>query len=201
MKVKKKDIPNLITLTRLLLALCAYFLILHTSNVLLPFFLTIVVIGGDFLDGYFARRLKVSSDFGAWFDIASDRFVEFGYWSVFAVKAIISPWILIIFLLRGILVDGIRSFAQKEGLTAFGEKTMMKKNTLAWFIVASPFSRFSYALFKAAAFCLCCLVVKDSFIWLKPIADILVYASTAYCIARGIPVLIEGKRFFVSESK
>ncbi len=186
--------PNFITIARTVLAFIVFGLLLNGGQqYYLYFVLTLVVIAGDYLDGQLARSLKQASVTGAWLDIAADRLIEICYWVVFACLHWISPWIAIIFITRGILVDGIRSFAQAEGLTAFGEKTMMNSG-LGKFLVASRFSRVSYAVCKAAAFGL--IILAQTKPELNLIAQILVYMATFFCLIRGIPVLIEGVRFF-----
>lgn len=190
------NVPNTITFGRILLALITFWLILHTQFYLLSFVLTLLVIFGDFLDGYFARKLKQETKLGAWLDIAGDRFVELAYWAVFTSLNIISPWILIIFLLRGIFVDGIRAFAQQQGMTAFGQSSMMK-SPLGVFIVSSRFSRFSYAVVKALTFALLALSLEYNNI--LGIAQLGAWISTVYCVLRGLPVLIEGKSLINAE--
>ncbi|HEY9886628.1 MAG TPA: CDP-alcohol phosphatidyltransferase family protein, partial [Vampirovibrionales bacterium] len=129
-KPSKIGLANIITFCRVLLALTVFGLLLGFPSdkefLQLSFFLTLLVIIGDMLDGFVARKFEESSKFGAWFDIAADRLVEICYWVVFASLGWISAWIAIIFVCRGVLVDGIRSFALAEGFTAFGSETMMK---------------------------------------------------------------------------
>jgi phosphatidylglycerophosphate synthase len=185
--------PNVVTVSRVILAFVVFALLLSGGAFIdLCFVLTLLVIAGDYLDGQLARRLKQASVFGAWLDIASDRLVEICFWIVFASLHWVSPWIAIIFVTRGVLVDGVRSFAQGAGFTAFGDKTMMN-SALGKFIVASPFSRVSYAVSKAAAFGL--VILAQKYTALNLTANILVYSATFFCIIRGVPVLLEGARF------
>jgi len=76
MKNKKEkiiNIPNFITLFRVpLTVLAAYFLLATGDRGLAAFFLAIAGIT-DFLDGQAARRLDQVTQFGAKFDIISDR--------------------------------------------------------------------------------------------------------------------------------
>jgi CDP-diacylglycerol---glycerol-3-phosphate 3-phosphatidyltransferase len=188
--------PNIITLTRIALALVTFWLLINYSSqeyyLKLCFICTIIVIAGDYLDGQVARSLKQATPFGAWLDIAGDRLVEICYWIVFSYLHWISPWIAIIFVARGILVDGIRSFAMNQGYSAFGEKTMMN-SMLGKFLVSSRFSRVGYAVCKAVAFGL--VILSHKYFLLEFAAMAFVYGATAFCIIRGLPVLIEGKRF------
>lgn len=184
--------PNLVTCLRIVLAFVVFFLLLTSKNYYLCFVLAILTIAGDYLDGQLARSLNQASDFGAWLDIAADRLVEICFWVVFSYLHWVSPWIAIIFVTRGILVDGIRSFAQQEGYTAFGEKTMMESG-IGKFLVSSRFSRVSYAVFKAAAFGIVILAQAQTQLYL--LGQILVYIATFFCLVRGLPVLIEGQKY------
>ncbi len=161
------------------------------------FALTILVIWADGLDGYFARKLKQTSKFGGILDIAGDRCVEMAYWIVFAALQWIPVFVPLLYLVRGTFVDAMRSHASEQGLTAFGANTMMQSG-LGKFLVASNFSRFTYAVVKALAFC---LVIAAQTQALKAtvvpaVALYLVYFSCFFCLVRGLPVLIEGRSLF-----
>ena len=192
------QIPNLISIFRTALAIViAVFVLknpLNENYLIYAFWLTWFVIALDGLDGIIARSLKLTSDFGAFFDIACDRIIEFIYISLFVMLKWIPFWILVIFLVRGILVDGIRGFAAKEGKTAFGEKSMME-GKLGHFLTSSRFMRAFYGTIKAFAFAFMFLV-QAAFPQYLNLEMLLVYFMTFLCIVRGIPVLIEGKRFF-----
>jgi hypothetical protein len=100
---------------------------------------------------------------------------------------------------RGTFVDAIRAQASEQGFTAFGEKTMME-TPLGKFLVSSNFSRFTYAVCKALAFCFVIMAhistLQQTFV--PNFAMILVYASAAFCVLRGLPVFVEGKRLMRS---
>ena len=194
-----KQLPNLISIFRTFLAIILAIYVLNNSEnqIVLnyAFWITWIIIILDGVDGIIARKLNITSDFGAFFDIACDRIVELIFISLFAVLKWIPFWILIVFLVRGILVDGIRGFATKEGKTAFGEKSMMKSK-LGYFLTSSRFMRASYGGIKALAFAFM-FFVQSSHLSLLPHEIFLIYLMTFYCIIRGVPVLIEGKRFFL----
>lgn len=165
------------------------------------FVLTVLVIWADGLDGYFARKLNQATKLGAILDIAGDRAVEMAYWIVFSSLGWIPVWVPLLFLVRGTFVDAMRSQASSEGYTAFGAKTMMQSG-IGKFLVASNFSRFTYAVVKALAFCLVIAaqttILKES--WAQPTAIVLVYLSAAFCLVRGLPVLLESKALFEKPS-
>ena len=192
------QIPNIISIFRTALTIVlAIFVLKNPENknlLMFSFWMTWFVIALDGLDGVIARFLKSNSDFGAFFDIACDRIVELVFISLFAVLKWIPFLILVIFLVRGILVDGIRGFVTKEGKTAFGEKSMMESK-LGYFLTSSRFMRGFYGVLKAFAFAFMFLV-QSKFSQYLNLEMFLIYLMTFVCIIRGIPVLIEGKKYF-----
>lgn len=191
------NVPNMITVGRSALGLVTVALLWLPGDEMrwIAFVLTVLVIWGDGLDGYFARKLNQSSKFGAMLDIAGDRVVEMTYWIAYAALNWIPVWIPLLFLVRGTFVDTLRAQASEQGMTAFGEKTMMQ-TAVGKFLVASNFSRFTYAVVKAVAFCLLIAantaVAKNTVV--PTIAIYCAYASAVFCLIRGLPVLIEGRR-------
>lgn len=192
------QVPNLISIFRTFLALfIAYFILRkpeHGGALMWAFWLTWLVIALDGLDGIIARKLNLTSDFGAFFDIACDRITELIYISLFVTLKWIPFWVLAIFIVRGVLVDGMRAIASKEGKTAFGEKSMMQSK-LGYFLTSSRFMRGSYGAIKAIAFA-SMFLVKAAYPQFLNLEMFLIYLMTFYCVIRGVPVLIQGRRYF-----
>ena len=72
----------------------------------------------------------------------------------------------------------------------------MMKSKIGRFLVASSFSRFSYAVAKALAFCLLILLHTSpdqvtNWPGLDLVTYFCVYFSCAFCLIRGLPVLLE----------
>ncbi len=198
------NVANVLTVGRVVLALVTVSLLFVPGEQFrwAAFGLTIIVIWADGLDGYFARKLNQTSKLGGVLDIAGDRAVELVYWIVFAVLGWVPVWIPILFVVRGTFVDAMRSHAAEDGFTAFGAKTMMQSK-VGKFLVASNFSRFSYAIAKAVAFCLLIaantLAGRDTAV--PAIANFCVYFSALFCVVRGVPVFFEGDNIFVFNAK
>ncbi len=176
----------------------------NDSVYITAFILTIIIIWMDGLDGYVARKFNETSKLGAVLDILCDRIVENVYWVSFSVLGWLPLWVPIVVLTRGIITDGLRSLALEQGYTAFGKTTMME-GKVGKFIVASNFSRFSYAVFKAVAFALLIAAHIPSEYEYKQIISLIAYisayASVFFCVIRGIPVILESKRFFAESDK
>ncbi len=201
--------PNQITLFRVFLAVATIGLFQSGrpgSLVALP--LLVATIWLDAVDGYVARRAQQTSDVGAAFDIAADRIVESVFWIYFAAVGLISFWIPVIVIARGGFTDFLRTIAFSRGQTAFGEKTMQQ----TWWgrmLVGSRWSRAAYGIIKGAAFFALgvWLVLAKAPAWqamlaagwmsgVRFVAMGLAIATAAFCVVRGVPVLIEGARFF-----
>ena len=198
---------NFVTLSRIILAFIALGLLYINTPCayITAFILTGIVIWFDGLDGYLARKLNEASKIGALLDILGDRIVECSYWVVFACLGWIWVGVPLIVLSRGFITDGIRSLAFEKGYTAFGSSTMMESK-LGKFIVASNFSRGSYAVAKAFAFVLMIVAyVPDNIVPYQNIvlkaAIICVWISVIFCVLRGLPVVIEGMRFFCNKKE
>lgn len=204
-------LANFITLFRVIIAFIAVWLFgrgFYASIAAL--FLLVLAIVLDAVDGWIARRYGYTSDIGAAFDIAADRIVENVFWIYFATLGLISFWIPAIVIARGCLTDFLRAAAFTQGQTAFGEKTMMQ----TWWgklLVGSRASRAAYGLVKCAAFLLLGIwrtvsaapglpidtMVISGIGQVIPLAAlILAMAAVTLCVVRGIPVIIEGMRFF-----
>jgi len=208
--------PNLITLVRVFLALASVGLFHAGSHLgpvasLVALFLLVVTIALDGVDGYIARRTGKTSEAGAIFDIAADRIVESVFWIYFSSAGLISFWIPGIVIARGGFTDFLRAIAFTQGQTAFGEKTMMR----TWWgklLVGSRASRAAYGAVKCAAFFSLGLWLffasapqlqailttghQNLMSGVRMGAIILAISTVAFCLARGVPVIIEGIRFF-----
>ena len=197
---------NLITIARLIL-LFVVIAMIHFRPVelaLLSMVLLGVVFAGDGLDGWVARRRGSTTPFGAVFDIAGDRIVETVLWVYFAWERVIPLWVPFLVIVRGGIVDALRSMSYVEGMTAFGENTMMRSAVTRW-LTAGRFMRGLYGYVKAAAFL--CLTGYLGFIqpgvdgtWLDKLysLDVVrwfgwanVWLSVALSLIRGLPVIFD----------
>jgi CDP-diacylglycerol--glycerol-3-phosphate 3-phosphatidyltransferase len=191
---------NLVTLSRLLLLLVVVWLYYQPLSLwsFASFFLIVYIFVSDGLDGYIARKRNETSLFGALFDIAGDRIVELTLWIVAADVDLVPIWVPLVFIIRGVIVDTIRSSdAVAKGVTPFA----LMRSPLGKFIVAGKFVRALYAVAKAAAFA--GLALQAPFPALLPelwarvggvvtgLTYFFVYLSVVLCIARGLPVIAE----------
>jgi len=193
---------NLITLSRLPLMLVGV-LMLYLGGPwarIAAGALMILLIVLDSIDGVVARRRHEVGMLGSKLDIAVDRIVELVMWVVYADLGLISVAIPIIVIIRGTLVDTVRSFGTMWGKTPFG---IMQTPWGKW-LVGSGFMRTSYAVIKAVAFCLLAVALGLIELWsgtprenwaegLRVFAVVSAWVAAAICVLRGAPVLIEAR--------
>jgi CDP-diacylglycerol--glycerol-3-phosphate 3-phosphatidyltransferase len=197
---------NLITVVRLLLLFIAVAFIYWEPLRLAAVSMAIiaVVFAGDGLDGYVARWRGSASRFGAIFDIAADRAVEQILWVVFADLEVIPIWIPLLVIVRGTLVDALRSLSYAEGMTAFGDRNMMRSAFTRW-LTAGRFMRAFFGVVKALGFLFLTGLVAArepaaTGTWVATVYDIaliqvagwlVVWLSVALTVIRGLPVIVD----------
>ena len=192
---------NLITIGRFPV-LITVVLLLYAANPLARFVsipLLVILIGMDSLDGVIARARKEVSLMGSVLDIMVDRAVELVLWICYADLRLIPVAIPIVYVLRGTIVDSLRSIRVKEGQMPF--KAM--RTRLGKWLVGSPFMRTPYGVIKLVSFAGLALThtlaayatrgaVSFSTVDTSSlIFNVTSWISVAFCLARGLPVIIE----------
>lgn len=197
---------NSITVGRLVLLFVVIWMIYagNVSVITACMFLLILVFAADGLDGWVARKRQSTSTFGAVFDIAGDRIVENALWVIFADLRLIPVWVPLLVLTRGFIVDGLRSLSYGEGMTAFGEKNMMRSALTEW-LTAGRFMRAFFGYAKAAGFVFLTGLVAWELKqtngtalgavyrqeWFRWLGWALVWSAVALTVVRGLPVIYD----------
>ncbi|MCC6315508.1 MAG: CDP-alcohol phosphatidyltransferase family protein [Thermomicrobiales bacterium] len=197
---------NLITVGRLVLLFGVLAIIARApvDLALLSMALIIVVFAGDGLDGWVARKRGSASQFGAVLDIAGDRIVETVLWVFFAYLRVIPLWVPLLVIVRGGIVDALRSLSYAEGMTAFGPSNMMRSDVTRW-LTAGRFMRGLYGYAKAAGFVF--LTGYVGFVhpatagswletvygqaWVRALGWGSVWLAIVLMMARGLPVIFD----------
>ncbi len=109
----KQNIPNLLSLSRLLATVLVVILVLINQPraflvATLLFFLASVT---DFFDGYLARRFHVVSNLGVFLDLTADKIFVAAILIALVQLGLVPAWIVIIIVSREFLVTGLRSMA------------------------------------------------------------------------------------------
>jgi CDP-diacylglycerol---glycerol-3-phosphate 3-phosphatidyltransferase len=205
--------PNRITLLRVAAGFLAVSLFGRSAWMnLLAVALTITSIVLDALDGHIARTTKMATPEGAQIDILGDRMIENMYFTYFAVTGMVSLWLPMLFFARGAATDFLRGLAMRAGHSGWGASAMLQ----TWWgraLVASRWSRGAYAALKCLCFCYLGLelaltrgpvallgtATMDLHAAIRAGAQLLVWATAAFCVLRGLPVLLEGWKYFAEK--
>jgi CDP-diacylglycerol--glycerol-3-phosphate 3-phosphatidyltransferase len=207
--------PNQITIARVAAAFVAvaFFTCFRHSIAadLVAVTLTVIAIVLDGLDGYVARTRGMATPLGAQLDILGDRVIENLFFTFFAVSGLVSLWVPILFFVRGTLTDFLRSLASRAGRSGFGQNGMIETR---WgrALVASRASRAAYATLKCVCFCYLGLLLPMAHLpgdWIKSdtrallveIGNLVVAATLLACVLRAVPVIWEGRRYFMAAEK
>lgn len=179
---------------------------------LLAVTLTVTAIALDALDGHIARKKKMATPEGAQIDILGDRMIENMYFTYFAVVGQVSLWLPMLFFARGAATDFLRGLALKAGHAGWGASAMLQ-NRFGKALVSSRWSRGAYAAMKCVCFCYLGLelaLTRGPVALLGPVtldvqtairigAQWLVWSTAAFCVVRGLPVLLEGWKYFAEK--
>jgi CDP-diacylglycerol--glycerol-3-phosphate 3-phosphatidyltransferase len=169
--------------------------------------LTVSSVALDALDGHIARRQNLATPVGAQIDILGDRMIENVYFTYFAVVGMVSLWLPVFFFARGAAIDFLRGLALRAGHSGWGANAVLQ----TWWgrtLVASRWSRALYAAMKCLCFCYLGLelgltrgaiapfgeLAPDALAAVRVGALALTWATAAFCLVRGLPVLVEGWR-------
>jgi len=170
--------------------------------------LTVAAITLDALDGHIARKKKMATPMGAQLDILGDRMIENVYFTYFAVVGMVSLWLPILFFARGAVTDFLRGLAITAGHSGWGANAMLQ----TWWeraLVGSRWSRGLYAAMKCLCFCYLGLelaltrgpvaligeLTADAQMMIRMGAQALTWMTAAFCLLRGLPVVLEGWKY------
>src|SRR5690242_15207265 len=151
----------------------------------------------------------MATPLGAQLDVLGDRMIENVYFTYFAVVGMVSLWLPVLFFARGAATDFLRGLAMKAGHSGWGANAMLR----TWWgqaLVASRWSRGLYAAMKCLCFCYLGLdltltrgpvtlvgeLASDMYAMIHVGADVLTWMTAAFCLVRGLPVLVEGWKYF-----
>ena len=108
-----QQLPNMLSLSRLLATLLVFILVLVNQPwafLLATLFFVLASIT-DFFDGYLARRLKVVSSLGVFLDLTADKVFVSAILVAFVQIGIVPAWVVFVIITREFLVTGLRSMA------------------------------------------------------------------------------------------
>jgi CDP-diacylglycerol--glycerol-3-phosphate 3-phosphatidyltransferase len=132
------NLPNCITMVRIAVMPVLFFMLLSPGRVfsLVIAILFIIASITDLLDGYVARRYNIVTKMGKLLDPIADKLLISAAMIVMIPIGRIPAWMVAIFIIRDIFVDGLRSIASSEGLI-IQARALGKQKTLCQVIAVS----------------------------------------------------------------
>ncbi|MFK8137123.1 MAG: CDP-diacylglycerol--glycerol-3-phosphate 3-phosphatidyltransferase [Bdellovibrionales bacterium] len=114
--MKLEHVPNLLTLTRILMIPAMIWLLLAPTKDSLFTVAILFIIASitDYLDGWVARRYDLVSTLGKFLDPISDKLLVSSLLIMLIPLEVVSPVLVILLISRDILIDGLRAVAASE---------------------------------------------------------------------------------------
>lgn len=139
MKIKN-NLANYLTTSRIILTPILCLLLIKKISFILSFFLFVFIFATDWLDGFLARKIKVSN-FGKILDPVADKILVFSTLTCLIYSKLIDIWAFILLLFRDLLMSSVRILLAKENIiysaNIFGKlKTMTQFFSLLFLINA-----------------------------------------------------------------
>jgi cardiolipin synthase (CMP-forming) len=124
------NLPNLITLARLLAVPAAIWFILNERHAA-AFWVFVAAGLSDALDGYIAKRFNRSTELGALLDPAADKALLTGVYLTLGIVGHLPAWLVFLVILRDFLIVlGYIALRSSAAATNFGPLYISKINTL-----------------------------------------------------------------------
>jgi cardiolipin synthase len=150
-----KNLPNILTLVRIAIIPLVVLALLGGFNHIA---LVLFIIAGitDYFDGYFARKYKVESKFGAMLDPIADKLLVAAV-LIFLAKQLggLDTLAIVIILLREVLVSGLREFLGQQKIAMPVTKLAKWKTTIQFMAIIAllfnPLALYSSLLLWFAA--------------------------------------------------
>ena len=111
--------PTCLTITRMLLSIVfmVFATLPDTWGKITALVIFIVAAITDKIDGNWARKRKLVTDFGAFLDPLADKMLVNLAFLVLTYLGVVPLWVFAIILIRDFAVDGMRMMAARDGIT------------------------------------------------------------------------------------
>ena len=126
-------LPNILTIARIL-AVMPLVACIGAGNWTAAFWIFIAAAQTDFLDGWIARRWKLTSEFGRFLDPLADKLIVAGALIALVGQhlaiAVTPAWLVTTILAREIAVSGLREYLGPKGIVVHVSKVAKWKTAL-----------------------------------------------------------------------
>jgi len=132
------NLPNLLSLSRVLLAPIFFYLVISHNPIAVQFGVGLFIIGAvtDYYDGYFARRFKITSSLGTFLDPLADKILITAAFFVFVYLGVLDLWMVIIVIARDLFMTLLRVYANNIDQPIVTSRSAKVKTFLQMLFVA-----------------------------------------------------------------
>lgn len=205
-----RQIPNLITVSRLVLTVVFFVLLnTHQSNhfaetMWISFVIYVVAGLTDILDGYLARAWKVESAFGRVVDPFVDKIMVCGAFVFFSSTEFINkdllefnkeasitgvaPWMVVVLIGREFLITGIRGLAESRGIDFRADWTGKIKMFVQSFAIGAIMVDVATAFHYGEA------KQYDPIAWVHLVRDISIWATVIVTAASATTYIMKARK-------
>jgi CDP-diacylglycerol--glycerol-3-phosphate 3-phosphatidyltransferase len=144
------NIPNTLTLCRIIVIPIFIIILLYSSSKLFSFiaaFLFTAASLTDLLDGYIARKWNLETSLGKFLDPLADKLLVAVALIMLIPLGRVPPWMVAVIIGREILVTGLRTVAVTEGLIIAASKWGKYKAAMQTMSVICLLLHFDYQFF------------------------------------------------------
>ena len=200
------NIPNLLSLSRMLTTVPIFVLILLDAPwaFLTATALFILASVTDFFDGYLSRRFKVVSPLGVFLDLTADKVFVSAILIALIQIGLVPAWIVVIIVTREFLVTGMRSMAAAKGKVIpagmWGkQKTLITMIAICLLLFAKGLGAHELSLFPAMLHFTSQTVSFSNILLL--VADAGLILATLWTTLSGAEYMISAWPFFQKEKE
>lgn len=180
------NLPNIITLSRLVLAVFLFWLIDLKGHWLAACVLFVIAAATDAIDGYIARRYGLVTKIGRIFDPFVDKVIIGGAFMFLAVQenSGVNAWMVMVVIGREMFVTSLRSVLESEGKDFSATMSGKIKMVVQCAAVALSLLFLEYGVGSAA---------ESSF---RVARDILLWSAVAITLYSGYEYVIRAAKLF-----
>ena len=168
------NIPNLITTSRLLLAVALFWLIDYDGYWRTAAVVFLMAAGTDFLDGYIARKYGLVTTLGRIMDPFADKIIICGAFVFLLGKPAsgVTAWMVIIIIGREMFVTSLRGFLEQHGMDFSATMSGKLKMVLQCAAVTASLLSLSPEF-------------RESVAWVDGVRDVLLWSAIAITVYSG----------------
>ena len=188
----KKHIPNILTVSRLLMIPLFLFFIISNREYSYHYALLIFILASitDALDGRFARKFNVESKFGEFLDPLADKILILSAFIVFLTIDLlgdaIKPWMVALIFFRDFLVTILRIVINSMGLSMITSRVAKLKTAFQLISIVIILSSLSF---------------YPNYSYNNQIIKLLMITVTLFTVYTGIDYYLKNLKLILSENR